>query len=161
MIVAKLLALYLPAIIVLSCVQACGSRENTMLERAPLEAKTLAAGDTIAPFAYIDAADDDWKVEIRISGEDLHDVSHKRMKTRKFWSSDREVLAKVRSWKFIYGRGAIHKASSTLRVYNDTKLIEKYGIILEKKVVGLQSTELGFLTPVDPESLFSTLEEMN
>jgi hypothetical protein len=121
----------------------------------------LKKGDIIQPFAYIDPSEHDWKVEIRISGEDLLDIGHKRMTSRKFWTTQKDVLLKVREWKFKYGRSISHTAHSTLRVYRDNQLIDKHGIVIEKHTMGFQSVKFGMLEPVDSEDMFRLIEDMN
>lgn len=157
--VKSLLSLLFLNLIIILSLFSCSNEGEKKAE--PLDPATLVKGDTIQPLAYINPDEHDWKVEIRISGEDLHDVSHKRMKLRQFWTSEEKILKEIREWKFIYGGEAVHKASSTLRVYRNNELIEKYGIILEKRTSGMQSIKLGFLRPVDPEEMFRTMEEMD
>jgi hypothetical protein len=143
---------------------ACTRKESVSHEgNSPIhiDETKLKKGEIIQPFAYIDPKDHDWKVEIRISGEDLLDVSHKKMTSRKFWTSKKEILNKVRGWKFVYGRPATYKASSTLRVYRDNQMIDKHGIVLEKNTLGFQSVKYGMLEPVDKDEMFNTIEEMN
>ena len=149
---------------VLALITACQREESVSHKgNSPLhiDETTLKKGDIIQPFSYINPDDHDWKVEIRISGEDLHDIAHKRMRSRRFWTSEAEVLNKIREWKFKYGKGITHNATSTLRIYRDNVLIEKHGIVMEKKTFGFQSSKYGNLQPLDDEEMFRTIEEMN
>lgn len=112
------------------------------------------------PFRFLHPETGDWKVEIRISGDDLHDVSHK-MASRKFTGTSPEVLTRLRNLRFIYGVGRSHKPSSTLRVYDHIQLYEQHGIVFEKKFLALQSNRYGIMTCADQEEFFKILEEMD
>lgn len=137
----------------------CGPKEKETWPE-PVDPAKLLKGDTIAPFAFIHPENYDWKIEVRVSGDDLYDVAHKRLKIRYFWTTEEEVLEKIRKLRFVYGKPATHKASSTMRIFQNGKLIEKYGLILEKNAIGLQSQKLGFIEVTEPEHLFETLEHM-
>jgi hypothetical protein len=125
-----------------------------------IDPATLKKGDTITPFQFLHPETGDWKVEIRISGDDLHDVSHK-MTSRKFTGTTPEVLTRIRNLRFIYGVGRIHKPSSTLRVYDHVTLYEQHGIVFEKKYLALQSSRYGIMTCADEGEFFKILEEMD
>jgi hypothetical protein len=124
-----------------------------------IDPSTLQKGDTIMPFRFLHPGVGDWKVEIRISGDDLHDVSHK-ITSRKFTTKDEKILNRIRKLRFLYGIGRIHKASSTLRVYDDIHLYEQHGLVFEKKYLALQSTRYGIMTCVDEEEFFAIMEDM-
>ena len=122
----------------------------------------LKAGDIIKPFSYINPEEHDWKVEIRVSGEDLLDLGRRKMKSRKFWTSDEILLQRIRLWEFKFGKKSVQRATSTIRVYRDNQLIDKHGLVLEKQAsLGFQSTKYGLLEPVDQEDLFELINEMN
>jgi hypothetical protein len=124
-----------------------------------IDPATLKKGDTIMPFRFIHPKTGDWKVEIRISGDDLHDLSHK-MTSRKFTATDVKLLDRIRHLKFIYGVGRLHKPSSTLRVYDDVKLYEQHGIVFEKNYLALQSTRYGIMICAHQEEFFQIMAEM-
>lgn len=151
----------LASILVFGC-----SREKSVSHEgnSPLyiDETKLKAGDVIRPFSYINPDEHDWKVEIRISGEDLLDLGRRKMKSRKFWTTDEELLERIKMWQFTFGQKGIHKATSTIRVYRDNQLIDKHGLVLEKHAtLGFQSTKYGLLEPVDQEDLFELINEMN
>lgn len=54
----------------------------------------------------------------------------------------------------------MQRPTSTLRVYNDIKLYEQYGIVFEKKYMALQSKEFGIMMCADQNEFFDILEEM-
>jgi hypothetical protein len=124
-----------------------------------IDPATLKKGDTIMPFRFLHPETGDWKVEVRISGDDLHDVSHK-MTSRKFTATTPEVLTRIRNLRFVFGVGRKHKPTSTLRVYDDVHLYEQHGVVFEKKYLALQSTRYGIMTCADEEEFFSILDEM-
>lgn len=149
-------------IVFISCCAFCFSCTKPA-ENPPvsvLDPASLVKGDTIHPFAFIDTKNHDWHVVVRISGEDLVDVSHK-LKTRMFSTTNTELIKKIRKWKFIYHRHGVTRASSTLRVFKDDELVETYGIVLEKEWVGLQSKELGLIKSVHKDELLEIIREMN
>lgn len=122
----------------------------------------LKKGDVFRPFAYIKPREHEWKVEIRISGEDLLDIDVSRqMTSRRFWTTDASVLHEIAAWEFVYGRKATHNASSTLRIYRDNQLVEKHGIVIERHTLGFQSVKYGLLIPKSDELLFRAIEHMN
>jgi len=124
-----------------------------------IDPSMLSKGDTIRPFRFLHPETADWKIEVRISGDDLHDVTHK-LTSRKFSATDPKLLNRFRELRFLYGIGRLHKPSSTIRVYDDIKLYEQHGIVFEKKYLALQSQRYGIMTCVDQEEFFSLLEEM-
>lgn len=138
-----------------ACTEQKAVEDYTMIDPS-----SLTKGDTITPFRYINPKDHDWRVVIRVSGEDLVDVSHK-LTTRMFSTTDRDVLERIRKWKFIYKRDGVMNASSTIRVFKNDELEETYGIILEKKWVGLQSKKLGLIQSVNHDELLEIIREMN
>lgn len=121
----------------------------------------LKKGDVIRPFAYIKPREHDWKVEIRISGEDLLSIDPgRKMASRRFWTSEEDVLNEIAAWEFVYGRKATHNASSTIRVYRDNQLVEKHGIVIERHTLAFQSVKYGMLMPNNDELLFRAIEHM-
>jgi hypothetical protein len=151
-------------VLIASLLPGCTRKESVSHEgNSPLfiDETTLKKGDIIQPFAYINPGDHEWKVEIRISGEDQLDLGVRKMTSRKFWTTKNDVLEKIRQWKFVYGRSSSHPAHSTLRVYRDNQLVEKHGIIIEKHTMGFQSVKYGMLEPVDWEEMFKLIEHMN
>src|SRR5690606_20060102 len=148
--------------LVLSVVINSCNKTETRDERELLDhdMRNLSIGDTIAPFRYVNSSNDDWRVVIRISGEDLFDVSH-HLNTRMFYSTEDKVLERIRQWKFIYRRGGVRDASSTLRVFKDDKLEQTYGLIIEKNLVGIQSKEAGLLEAVNSLELLEIIKLMD
>jgi hypothetical protein len=138
---------------------ACDRSKPILEDYTHIDPATLKKGDTITPFQYLHPEVADWKVEVRISGDDLHDVSHK-ITSRKFSATKPALLNRFRKLRFIYGVGRVHKPSSTLRVYDDIHLYEQHGIVFEKKYLALQSQRYGIMTCVDEEEFFTLLEEM-
>jgi hypothetical protein len=137
----------------------CRKRQELVEDYSHPDPKTLSKGDTIMPFRFINPKQGDWKVEVRISGEDLHDVSHE-ITSRKFTTKDPKVLNRIRKLRFVYGVGRIHKPTSTFRVYDDITLYEQHGIVFEKKYLALQSKAYGIMTCADQEEFFHILTEM-
>lgn len=122
----------------------------------------LKSGDVIKPFAYIDPDKHDWRVEIRISGEDLLDLGKRKMHSRKFSTDETELLNRIREWEFTFGKKSKQRASSTFRVYRDNQLVDKHGLVLEKNAsLGYQSTKYGLLEPVDQDDMFELINEMS
>jgi hypothetical protein len=144
----------------LFALMACNNAPLIQEDNSIIDPASLSKGDTIKLFRFINPDEHDWKIEIRISGDDLHDIASKKMTSRKFSTTDEKVLERVRQWKFIYGIRPLHKATSTLRVYRNGELYDKYGLILEKKWTGLQSQKYGLVQAADMEEIFSTIEEM-
>lgn len=139
---------------------ACGQKPQDDPETySHIDPTTLSKGDTIQPFRYLHPETADWKVEVRISGDDLHDLSHK-MTSRKFTATERRLLERIRRLKFLYGVGRLHKPSSTLRVYDHINLYEQHGIVFEKNYLALQSQRYGIMTCADQEEFFDILEDM-
>jgi hypothetical protein len=124
-----------------------------------LDPATLSKGDTIMPMRYIHSTTGDWKVEVRISADDLLDLNHK-VASRKFTATDEKLLERIRRLKFLYGVGTIHKPSSTLRVYDHTQLFEQYGIVFEKDYLALQSKTFGIMTCVDEQEFYNIMKDM-
>lgn len=146
--------------VIVSLAAACGKESAPSTEAyTHYDPTTLHRGDTITPFRYIHPTIGDWKVEVRISSEDLFDIS-KRIASRKFTASSPELLERFRKLRFIYGVGTMQRPTSTLRVYNDIKLYEQYGIVFEKKYMALQSKEFGIMMCADQNEFFDILEEM-
>jgi hypothetical protein len=141
---------------------ACSEKANTPVVEnySPLDPAMLQIGDTVTPFRYINPITHDWRVVVRVSGEDLVDVSHK-LHTRMFSTTDENVLKRLRNWKFVYKRTGVVNASSTVRVFKNDELEETYGIVLEKKWMGLQSKKFGLLVSVRHDELLELLKEMN
>jgi hypothetical protein len=142
------------------CALSCRKKVAELDEKAHLDPTTLSKGDTITPFRYLDPDVADWKVEVRISGDDLHDVSHK-LTSRKFSTTDTEVLNRVRNLRFIFGVGRPHKPSSTLRVFDGVHLYEQHGIVFEKNYLDFQSSRYGVMKCADQEEFFRILDEMD
>ncbi len=144
---------------------ACSREESQSHEQnSPMhiDETKLKAGDVIKPFAYINPDEHDWKVEIRISGEDLLDIDvTRKMTSRKFSTTKKDVLTKISNWEFVYGRKSSYRPTSTLRVYRDNQMIEKHGIIIERNHLGFQSVKYGMLMPVDENAMFQTIDEMS
>jgi hypothetical protein len=153
-------SLIIAAVVICTCALSCRKKVNQLNDTEFIDPATLSKGDTITPFRYLEPGVADWKVEVRISGDDLHDVSHK-LTSRKFWTTDEEVLNRVRDLRFVYGIGRIHKPSSTLRVYDGVHLHEQHGIVFEKNYLGFQSSRYGVMTCADQEEFFRILDEMN
>ena len=126
----------------------------------PIDMTKLSIGDTVMPFRFINPAEHDWRIVVRVSGEDLVDLSHK-LTTRMFSTTDEEELNRFRNWKFIYRKVGVTDASSTIRVFKNEKLEETYGIVLEKKWIGIQSKKLGLLQSVRHEELLDLLKDMD
>jgi hypothetical protein len=146
--------------ILLAVLASCRQKEEPPLEDySHIDPATLTKGDTIKPFRFLHPAVADWKVEIRISGDDLHDVSRK-ITSRKFTATDEKLLNRFRKLRFLYGVGRPHKPSSTLRVFDDIHLYEQHGIVFEKKYLAFQSKRYGIMTCIDEEEFFKLLEEM-
>jgi hypothetical protein len=137
----------------------CQRRTDVFQDFSRIDPSTLSKGDTIMPLRYIHPTTGDWKVEIRISADDLLDLNHK-VASRKFTATDEKLLERIRALKFVYGVGTIHKPTSTLRVYDDTQLFEQYGIVFEKNYLALQSKAFGIMTCVDQEEFYDVMEEM-
>jgi hypothetical protein len=78
-----------------------------------------------------------------------------------FSTTDEEVLEKLRKWKFTYKKSGVVNASSTVRVFKNDELEETYGIVLEKKWMGLQSKKFGLLVSVRHDEMLDILKEMN
>jgi hypothetical protein len=157
----RTLAISLLASIIWTC-----SRDQSVSHDAnsPLhiDETKLKSGDVIRPFAYIDPEKHDWKVEIRISGEDLLDIdASRKMTSRKFSTTKTEVLGKIAGWEFVYGKKSTHRPTSTLRVYRDNQLVEKHGIVIERHHLGFQSVKYGMLSPVDENAMFQTIDQMS
>jgi hypothetical protein len=122
----------------------------------------LKPGDVIKPFEYLNAGEHDWKVEIRISGDDLLDLSKRKMSSRKFWTSDELLLERIKNWQFVFGKKGKYKPTSTFRIYRDNQLIDKHGLVIEKHfMMGYQSTKYGLLEPKDQDDMFDLINEMN
>jgi hypothetical protein len=138
---------------------ACNKPVEVPDDYTHIDPATLKKGDTVLPFRFLHPEVGDWKVEVRISGDDLHDVSHK-ITTRKFTATEPKLLLRFRQLRFIYGKGRTHKPSSTLRVYDDVHLYEQHGIVFEKKYLAFQSTRYGIMTCIDEEEFFKLLEDM-
>lgn len=149
-------------LVVAMTLTACSEKPGAPVaeDYSPLDPATLHIGDTVKPFRYINPATHDWRVVIRVSGEDLVDVSHK-LHTRMFSTTDEIVLNKFRDWKFVYKKSGVVNASSTVRVFKNDDLEETYGIVLEKKRMGLQSKKFGLLISVRHDELLDLLKEMN
>lgn len=143
----------------------CGRKESQSHEQnSPMhiDETKLKDGDVIKPFAYINPDEHDWKVEIRISGEDLLDIDvSRKMTSRKFSTTKKEVLSQISNWEFVYGRKSSYRPTSTLRVYRDNQMIEKHGIVIEHNHLGFQSVKYGMLMPVDENAMFQTIDEMS
>ncbi len=148
------------AILILSCSGKKSEDLPDLSDYTHVDPATLKKGDTIMPFRFIRPETGDWKVEIRISGDDLHDVSHK-MTSRKFTGTTPEVLERIRKLKFIYGQGRVNKPTSTLRVFDHLRLYEQHGIVFEKKYLALQSARYGIMMCADMEEFFAVLKEMD
>ena len=136
------------------------TKKKAVEDYTMIDPSTLTKGDTITPFRYINPKDHDWRVVIRVSGEDLVDVSHK-LTTRMFSTTDPDVLERIRKWRFIYKRDGVMDASSTVRIFKNDELEETYGIVLEKKWVGLQSKKLGLIQSVNHDELLEIIREMD
>ncbi len=151
------------AVLVLQLI-GCSREQSVSHEKnSPLhiDETKLKKGDVIRPFAYIDPSEHEWKVEIRISGEDLLDIdAGRKMTSRRFWTTDSDVLREVSAWEFVYGRKITHNASSTLRIYRDNQLVEKHGIVIERHTLAFQSVKYGMLMPVNDELLFRAIDHM-
>jgi hypothetical protein len=138
---------------------ACNKPVEVADDYTHIDPATLKKGDTIMPFRFLHPEVGDWKVEVRISGDDLHDVSHK-ITSRKFTATEPRLLLRFRKLRFIYGQGRTHKPSSTLRVYDDVHLYEQHGIVFEKNYLAFQSKRYGIMTCIDEEEFFNLLEDM-
>ena len=138
----------------------CSKPVQVLDDYQHIDPATLQKGDTILPFRFLHPETGDWKVEVRISGDDLHDVSHK-MTSRRFSTTKPEVLERIRHLRFVFGVGRPHKPTSTLRVYDHIELFEQHGIVFEKKYLALQSTRYGIMTCADEEEFFNILKEMD
>jgi hypothetical protein len=122
----------------------------------------LKPGEVIKPFAYIDPDKHDWRVEIRVSGEDLLDLGKRKMHSRKFSTDEPELLSRIREWEFKFGKKSTQRATSTFRVYRDNQLVDKHGLVLEKNAsLGYQSTKYGLLEPINQEDMFELINEMS
>jgi hypothetical protein len=154
-IIRSLLLLSILLVLCASCKKATPPLEDY----THIDPSTLSKGDTIMPFRFLHPETADWKIEVRISGDDLHDVSHK-LSSRKFSATDPKLLNRFRKLRFLYGIGRLHKPSSTMRVYDDIRLYEQHGIVFEKKYLALQSQRYGIMTCVDQEEFFRLLEQM-
>jgi hypothetical protein len=137
----------------------CKRKEVPFQDFSHPDPAQLTKGDTITPFRFIHATTGDWKVEIRISADDLLDVS-KKVASRKFTTTDPEILERIRNLKFLYGVGRIHKASSTLRIYDHVNVYEQHGIVFEKNYLALQSKRYGIIRCIDEAEFFSIMEDM-
>lgn len=144
---------------------ACSREQSESHERnSPMhiDETKLKDGDVVKPFAYIDPDEHEWKVEIRISGEDLLDIDvSRKMTSRKFSTTSKDVLTKISNWEFVYGRKNTHRPTSTLRIYRDNQMVEKHGIVIERHHLGFQSLKYGTLMPVDENAMFHTIDEMS
>jgi hypothetical protein len=138
----------------------CKQSTEPLDDYSHIDPSTLTKGDTITPFRFLHPEVADWKVEIRISGDDLHDVSHK-FTSRKFTTTDPKVLNRFRKLRFIYGVGRQHKPSSTLRVFDDIHLYEQHGIVFEKNYLALQSKRYGIMRCADEKEFFDIVEKMD
>lgn len=138
----------------------CQQPETVVEDYSPIDIAALKVGDTIMPFRYINPKDHDWRVVVRVSGEDLVDVSHK-LTTRMFSTTDTKVLQRIRKWKFVYRKQGVVDASSTIRVFKNDELEDTYGIVLEKRWLRIQSKKIGVLESVRHDELLDILKEMN
>jgi hypothetical protein len=138
---------------------------NTQTEvSAPLysdvDTTRFQIGEAVYPFAYINPRQKGWKVVIEISGDDLNDLSMK-VPGRKLSTTKPNVLKQISGWKFTYGGGDLATVTSTILVYRNGTLVDQQGIVLDKKIVGLQSIKYGWISPASQDQVYKTIRLMD
>ena len=120
----------------------------------------FSKGDIVYPFDYIDPKEKGWKIVIEISGDDLRDLS-KHVPGRKLTTGKPNVLKLIKKWKFVYRGGDLATVTSTILVYKDGRLVDQQGIVLDKKIVGLQSIKYGWISPSDTQQIYKVIRLMD
>jgi hypothetical protein len=119
----------------------------------------FSKGDTVTPFSFIQPDSKQWKVVIEIAGDDMEGISE-QISGRKLYTENPRVLGLIKKWRFVYNEGDLATVTSSILVYKRGSLVDQQGIVLDSKVVGLQSIKYGWITPVSADSIFYAIERM-
>jgi hypothetical protein len=152
----RLVSLSQIAFVILSCSsKSPNSKSNFAYQE---DTARLIKGDTIYPFRKFDIETGLWNVKIHISLDDHLDISEKVGDENHLSTSNMNVLRKVQNWRFKYLDADIATVESYIDFFRDHKKIASFGIVLDKKQVGLQSSQFGWAEAIDPDSLFETIK---
>jgi hypothetical protein len=152
----RLVCLLQIAFVILSCRSKSPNNKSNFAYQE--DTARLIKGDTIYPFRKFDIETRLWNVKIHISLDDRLDISEKVPDENYLSTSDMSVLRKVQNWRFKYLQADIATVESYIDFFRDQKKIVSYGIVLDKKQVGLESSQFGWVEAIDPDSLFETIK---
>jgi hypothetical protein len=145
------------AVVAVSCGE---KREGAPPLYSDVDTVAFKKGDVVYPFSYIDPSQKGWKIVIEISGDDLNDLST-RVPGSKLSTTKPSVLGLVKEWKFTYEGGDLATVTSSVLVYRNGTLVDQQGIVLDQKLVGLQSIKYGWISPVDTNQIYRTIQLMD
>jgi hypothetical protein len=148
------------ALLMLFLITGCRQQEGETKLFSDTPDETVAKGDTISPFSYINPKEKGWKVVIEISGDDLDRLSV-RVPGRKLATSKPAVLKRIHDWKFRSTGGDLATVTSTILVYRHGTLVDQQGIVLDEDMVGLQSIRFGWVEPTDRKEIYKTIRLMD
>lgn len=152
----KLRRVFYFSIMIFMVLCSCKEKQaNTILAHA-VEKREFNKGDTVTPFHNIDLSLE-ISIIVKVSNEDLEEVSSQIPKATFFKTSNKTVIEKVRDWNFRYTGGDMATVSSSLMIFQNNKQIISCGIVLDKNSVGLQSEEYGWIEAIDSAEIFKTL----
>jgi hypothetical protein len=123
-----------------------------------LNSTNYKSGDTVLPFKDCLLSDGNWKAEIKISSDDMMDLSDGIPKRSKMISTDLDVLEKIKNWRFIYTEGDMATVLNTINLFRNDSLILSYQIVLDKQEVGLQSRQYGWMPAVDSNQILDCIK---
>ena len=138
--------------------KAASTNKPKTADNPVIDSTSYKPGDTVLPFKDYLFSEGNWKAEIKISSDDVMDLSEVVPKRSTMTCIDVNVLEKIKKWKFVYTEGDIATVLNTVNLFKNDSLFVSYQIVLDKKEVGLQSRQYGWMPAVDSNQILDCIK---
>lgn len=116
-------------------------------------------GDTVFPFRNYDFSVGSWRAELNIHKDDRNSLPGDFVNKRKSSTKEISVLNKLKNCGFVYMGSDVATIQTVLTLYKEEQVVTTFEIVLEKTIIGLQSSKYGWIQSTDRGNIIQVLKE--